>query len=448
MNRVVLIIFLAAITVSQGFPEDISLTVYNTNLGVVKIVDEMSFDKGFQTISFTDVSERIDPTSVRFTVKKGEVSIIEQNFRYDLVNSQKVLQRYIDRNITIRLEEGELIEGVLQSVSGDVVLKAKEGGIKIVKLNAIKQFDFPELPEGLITRPTLFWKLYSKNTIKTLAEVSYMTSGFDWHAEYTAVVSDDEKEMELSSWVSINNNSGATYEDAKLKLVAGDIHRVRPQKLIRREFAVKAELMEEQPGRGFEERQLFEYHLYELDGKTTVNNSEIKQIALFPAAKAKVKKLLIYDQWKNDRKVSVIIEFTNAEKDGLGMPLPAGKVRVYKIDTDGAMEFVGEDALDHTPKDEDVRLVLGYAFDVAAERKVVDISRISKTVLEETVEISLRNRKDESVNITAVEHLRGDWEIIEKSDKFEKKDAYTIEFTVDIPDGSEKTITYTVRYKL
>ena len=448
MNRVLLIVLLLVSTVSQGFSKDISLTVYNTNLAVVKIVDEMSFDKGLQTLSFTDVSERIDPTSVRFTAEKGEVNIIEQNFRYDLVNSQKVLQRYIDRDITIRVEEGELIEGVLQSVSGDVVLKAKEGGIKIVKLNAIRQFDFPELPEGLITRPTLFWKLYSKTAIKTGTEVSFMTSGFDWHTEYTSVINDDEKEMELSSWVSISNNSGATYEDARLKLVAGDIHRVRPKKLIRREIPVQAELMEEELGRGFEERELFEYHLYELDGKTTVNNAEIKQIALFPTANVKVKKLLIYNPWKNTRKVSVIIEFTNAEKDGLGMPLPAGRVRVYKCDTDGAIEFVGEDALDHTPKNEDVRLLLGYAFDVAAERKVVGTRRISKTVREEKVEINLRNRKEESVSITAVEHLRGDWEIIDKSDSFEKKDAYTVEFFVDIPVDSEKTITYTVRYKL
>ncbi|HDY87036.1 MAG TPA: DUF4139 domain-containing protein, partial [bacterium] len=337
--------------------------------------------------------------------------------------------------------------GILQSVTGDVVLKGKEGGIKIVKLSAVKQYDFPELPEGLITRPTLFWKLYSKTALKTNTEVSYMTAGFDWHAEYTAVVSDDEKEMEISSWVSINNNSGATYENAKLKLVAGDIHRVRPRIPVRREIAVKAELMGEEFRAGFEERELFEYHLYELQGLTTVNNAEIKQIALFPSATTNVEKLLIYDSWKNAKKVSVNIEFTNAEKDGLGIPLPAGKVRVFKRDTDGAVEFVGEDALDHTPKNEDIRLILGYAFDIVAERKLVDTRRISKTIREETVEINLRNRKEQKVKITAVEHFRGDWEIIDKSDPYVKKDAYTVEFAVDIPANSEKTVTYTARFK-
>ena len=447
MNRLIIIVLIGIFSVSQGYSKDIALTVYNQNLAVVKIIDEMSFEQGLQTLTYTDVSERIDPTSVRFSTENGSINIIEQNFRYDLVNSQKVLSRYIDKDIAIWVEDGELIEGILQSVTGDVVLKGKEGGIKIVKLSAVKQYDFPELPEGLITRPTLFWKLYSKTALKTNTEVSYMTAGFDWHAEYTAVVSDDEKEMEISSWVSINNNSGATYENAKLKLVAGDIHRVRPRIPVRREIAVKAELMGEEFRAGFEERELFEYHLYELQGLTTVNNAEIKQIALFPSATTNVEKLLIYDSWKNAKKVSVNIEFTNAEKDGLGIPLPAGKVRVFKRDTDGAVEFVGEDALDHTPKNEDIRLILGYAFDIVAERKLVDTRRISKTIREETVEINLRNRKEQKVKITAVEHFRGDWEIIDKSDPYVKKDAYTVEFAVDIPANSEKTVTYTARFK-
>ena len=274
-----------------------------------------------------------------------------------------------------------------------------------------------------------------------------MTGGFDWHAEYTAVVSDDEREMEISSWVSVNNNSGATFEDATLKLVAGDVHRVRPGIPIRREIAAKATLMQEESRVGFEERGLFEYHLYELQGRTTVNNAEIKQIALFPVTTTKVSKLLIYDSWKNAIRVSANIEFTNSEKDGMGMPLPAGKVRVYKHDTDGAIEFVGEDALYHTPKNEKVRLMLGTSFDIVAERKVVETRRISQAIREDTIEIALRNRKEESVSVMAVEHLMGDWEIIRKSDDFVKKDAYTAEFTVEIPSDSEKTITYTVRYR-
>jgi len=447
MKYTILIILSIMLSISSVYSDDISLSVYNKDLAIVKISDEMSFEEGVQTLSFTDVSERIDPTSVRFSAEKGDIHILEQNFRYDLVNSQKVLERYIDKTITIWVKEGELIEGVLLSVAGDVVIKAKDERIKIVKVSSIERFEFPELPEGLITKPTLFWKLRSEKAIKTATEVSYMTGGFDWHAEYTAVISDDEKEMELSSWVSINNNSGATYENARLKLIAGDIHRVRPELPIRKMIAPPVSLMEEEIQEGFEERELFEYHLYELQRRTTVNNAEIKQIALFPTTNTKVSKLLIYDTWKNPERVTANIEFINSEKDGLGMPLPAGKVRVYKRDTDGAIEFIGEDALNHTPKNEKIHLMLGMAFDIVAERKLTDSRRISKTIREETVEISLRNRKDEAVSITAVEHLRGDWEIIKKSDDFVKKDAYTAEFTVKIPADSTKTISYTVRYR-
>ncbi len=447
MKYPILLVLTIILSISSGYSEDISLSVYNKDLAIVKISDEMSFKDGVQTISFTDVSERIDPTSVRFSAEKGNIHILEQNFRYDLVNSQKVLERYIDKTITIWVKEGELIEGELLSVAGDVVIKAKDEGIKIVKVSSIERFEFPELPEGLVTKPTLFWKLRSDKATTTGTEVSYMTGGFDWHAEYTAVVSDDEKEMELSSWVSINNYSGATYEDAQLKLIAGDIHRVRPEMPMRKMIAPPVSLMEEGIREGFEERELFEYHLYELQRRTTVNNAEIKQITLFPTTHTTVSKLLIYDSWKNSERVTANIEFINSEKDGLGMPLPAGKVRVYKRDTDGAIEFIGEDVVNHTPKNEKIRLMLGMAFDIVAERKVVDSRRISRTIREETVEISLRNRKEETVSITAVEHFRGDWDIIKKSDDFVKKDAYTAEFTVEISADSTKTISYTVRYR-
>ena len=298
MKNTILLILSIILSISSGYSEDISLSVYNKDLAIVKISDEMSFKDGVQTLSFTDVSERIDPTSVRFSAEKGDIHILEQNFRYDLVNSQKVLERYIDKTITIWVKEGELIEGELLSVAGDVVIKGKDEDIKIVKLSSIERFEFPELPEGLVTKPTLFWKLRSEKAIMTGTEVSYMTGGFDWHAEYTAIVSDDEKEMELSSWVSINNYSGATYEDAKLKLIAGDIHRGRPEIPMRKMIAPPVSLMEEGIREGFEERELFEYHLYELQRRTTVNNAEIKQIALFPVTTTKVRKLLIYDSWK------------------------------------------------------------------------------------------------------------------------------------------------------
>ena len=430
----------------NAWSEDISLTVYNNDLAVVKVVDTMSFKSGRQTISMTDVAEMVDPTSVRFTSEKGDVRIIEQNYRYDLINPRKVLQRYIDSDISIRLEEGDFIEGTLQSVSNDVVIKSRDGKLNIVKEDAIRRFEFPELPEGLITRPTLVWDIYSGNNITTPTEVSYMTQGMSWHAEYTAVASDNDDAVELSSWVSVENNSGTTYTDATLKVVAGDVHRVTPPMPQFSRAMVKSTAMAEDMAGGFEERGLFEYHLYELKGKTTVQNAEIKQISLFEPVTTKAKKLFLYDARKDAEKVSVSMEFVNSQKDGLGIPLPAGKVRVYKRDTDGSLEFIGEDSLDHTPKNEKVRLVMGNAFDCVGERRVTDTKRITQRMREETVEIKLRNRKEESVTITAVEHLWGDWEIMDKSTEFAKKDAYTAEFTVAVPADGEVVITYTVRY--
>ncbi|MBN1294470.1 MAG: DUF4139 domain-containing protein [Candidatus Latescibacteria bacterium] len=430
----------------NAWSEDISLTVYNTDLAVVKVVDTMSFKSGRQTVSMTDVAEMVDPTSVRFSSEKGDVRIIEQNYRYDLINPHKVLQRYIDRDIAIRLKEGDFIEGILQSVSSDVVIKSRDGKLNIVKEDAIQRFEFPELPEGLITRPTLVWDIYSEKNITTPTEVSYMTQGISWHAEYTAVTSDNDDAVELSSWVSVENNSGTSYDDATLKLVAGDVHRVTPPMPQFSRQMVKSAAMAEDFAGGFEERGLFEYHLYELKGKTMVQNAEIKQISLFEPVTTNAKKLFVYDARKDSEKVSVSLEFVNSQKDGLGMPLPAGKVRVYKRDTDGSLEFIGEDALDHTPKNEKVRLVMGNAFDCVGERLVTDTKRITQRIREETIEIKLRNRKEEAVTITAVEHLWGDWEIREKSVEYVKKDARTIEFTVLVPADGEMVITYTVRY--
>ncbi len=421
-----------------------SVTVYNNDLAVIRDNRDMQFIKGVQTKTMTDVPERIDPTSVRFAVEGGGIGMIEQNYRYDLVNSQKVLRRYIDNTISIRIKEGDLIEGVLQSVAGDVVVSTTDG-VEIVRLDAIERFSFSELPEGLITRPTLFWTLSSDRTRTAPAEISYMSSGFEWHAEYNAVIGADEKSMDISSWVSIHNNSGATYENANLKLVAGDVNRVVQPQLMRKDAMLAAE--QERTAGGFDERGLFEYHLYDLQGQTTLNNSEIKQIALFPATAVKIKKVLVFDARKNPAGVTATVEFKNREDDGLGLPLPAGKVRVYSRDEDGAIEFVGEDRIDHTPKNEEVKLTLGTAFDIAAERKVMDTRRITDRVREETIEIELRNRKTVLADIQIVEHFRGDWEIRKSTDNFIKKDAYTTECTVSVPADGIKTVTFTVRFQ-
>jgi hypothetical protein len=295
-----------------------------------------------------------------------------------------------------------------------------------------------------VVKPTLVWMLAADRGGAERAEVSYLTDNISWHAEYVSVVNAEDEGLTLNGWVSLDNKSGATYEDAKLKLVAGDVHRVAPgrppvpmsDKVMRMEAAGAPQ---------FEERQFFEYHIYTLERPATVADRETKQLALFPSAAAAAKKVLTYDGAQDPTKVAVRVEFENAKKNGLGMALPAGKVRVYKEDADKALEFVGEDQIDHTPRDEKVRLYLGNAFDVVGERKRTDYQEISSRTRQESFEIEIRNHKDEAIEITVVEHLWGDWTITEKSQEYVKKDSHTVEFPLTVAANGNAKVIYTVR---
>ena len=435
---------------------EVSVTVYNQDLGLVKDVRELEFQKGKSVIKFTDVAAQIDPTSVHFKPVEAsdKVAILEQNYQYDLVSSSKILEKYIDKEIEI-FTKGEgtsgqekSYKGILLSYSGEnLTLKEPEGAIRIVRLNEVRDMYFPSLPEGLITKPTLVWLLDSQVSGKRKAEVSYLTSGINWHAEYVAVVDQPDQNLELAGWVSIDNRSGATYEEAKVKLIAGEVHRVR-EVLIPPRLA-KGEVMEMAAGAPqFEEKPFFEYHLYTLLRPATIKDNEIKQVSLFPTTDVKVKKIFTYDGAREEKSVKVEVEFKNSQAEGMGMPLPKGKIRVYKADVDKSLEFVGEDLIDHTPKDEKVRVFLGNAFDIVGERKRIDFKQISKDVTEESYEIKLRNHKEEAAEVVVVEHLYyyANWEIIESNFKYEKKDAGTIEFKIPLGKDEEKIINYTVRY--
>lgn len=434
----------------------VAVTIYNQDLGLVKDVRELEFQKGKSVVKFTDVAAQIDPTSVHFKpVEAGDkVAILEQNYQYDLVSSSKILEKYIDKEIEL-FTKGEgtsgqekSYKGILLSYSGEnLTLKEPEGAIRIVRLNEVRDMYFPSLPEGLITKPTLVWLLDSQVSGKRKAEVSYLTSGINWHAEYVAVVDQMDQNLELAGWVSIDNRSGATYEEAKVKLIAGEVHRVREEMIPLR--LGKGEVMEMAAGAPqFEEKPFFEYHLYTLLRPATIKDNEIKQVSLFPTTDVKVKKIFTYDGAREEKSVKVEVEFKNSQAEGLGMPLPKGKIRVYKADVDKSLEFVGEDLIDHTPKDEKVRVFLGNAFDIVGERKRTDFKQISTDVTEESYEIKLRNHKEEAVVVVVVEHLYSytTWEIIESNFKYEKKDAGTIEFKIPLAKDEEKIINYTVRY--
>jgi hypothetical protein len=428
----------------------VALTIYNQDLALVKDVRGINFEKGKNEIKFTEVASQIDPTSVHFKALGAEnkVSIWEQNFQYDLVSSQKILQKYLDKDIELFNKSGALFKGKLLSYSAnDLTISETEGSIRIVRLEEIQDMLFPSLPEGLITKPTLVWLLRSEISGKNDVEVSYLTTGINWHSEYVAVVDQKDENLELSGWVSIDNRSGATYQDAKLKLIAGEVHRIEE----RRQFPVlakgfDAEMAAAAPS--FEEKPFFEYHLYTLTRPATVKDNEIKQISLFSPSSVKANKLFIYDSNKDNKKISVNLEFRNSESEGLGIPLPEGKIRVYKKDVDQSLEFIGEDKISHTPKDEKVRLFLGNAFDIVGERKRTDYKKISEDVWEESYELKLRNHKEEKIEVLVVEHLYAyvNWEILEKNFPYQKKDANTIEFSLPINKNGEVVLNYTVRY--
>ena len=443
-------VFLALISAVSSHARDTYLTVYNKDLALVREVETLTLKKGVGTYSFTDVAAQIDPTSVRIRAR-GEPDlfrVLEQNYEYDLVSSDRIYTRYLDEEIRVFLgflEGGELLEGRLVSTSGrDIIIKAPDGRVNIISRQKIQRTEFPKLPEGLITRPTLFWLLESEKTGKVESEISYLTGGLGWHAEYVAEISEDESHLGLSAWISVENNSGTSFKNTKLKLVAGDVHRVRREFARMRPGKLIGVGRDEAP---VEERVLFEYHLYDVSRRTDLANNQVKQILMIPPRDVIARKIYEF-RWEGGSKaVQVKIAFENREKMGLGIPLPAGVVRVFKKDVDETLQFVGEDRINHTPKDTEVRLIMGSAFDLTGERKVLDRKKITRFVTEEDIEITLKNRKEEAVEIIVVEKIYGFWEIIHSSPDYKKKDATTVEFLVRIPAGGEEKVSYRVRHQ-
>lgn len=428
--------------------KQVALTVYNQNLALVKDVRTLELERGTSQIKFTEVAAKIEPTSVHFKslTAPDAVTILEQNFEYDLISTDRLLQKYIDERIMVTTREGNTFAGkLLSAAGGDAVIETNEGSVKVVKAAALETVEFPKLPEGLITRPTLVWLLQSDKGGKHKSEVSYLTEGINWHAEYVALSKDDDTKLELAGWVSIDNKSGATYENAKLKLIAGEVHRVEEPRVRRRaaetEMAMLAYAAAEPQ---FEEKAFFEYHMYTLQRPATVRDRQIKQLSLFPTAKVDVRKIFTYNGARDEKKVRVNLEFVNSKEAGLGIPLPAGKIRAYKEDEDKSQEFIGEDKIEHTPKDEKVRIYLGNAFDVVGERIQKETKKIGKRARQESYEIKLRNHREEDVVITVIEKIWGDWEIIAKSHPFRKKDARTAEFDLSVPKDGETVLEYTV----
>jgi len=433
-------------TTTAGAERDLRITVYNQDLGVVSDHREISVGAGQSEVEIADVPARIDPTSVHLKPKGGEMQVLEQNFQYDLAGPDRILERFLDQSVDLILEGGDVKNGTLLSfVGGSVVLRQADGGVELVQRDAIIDIQLPELPDGLRTRPTLVWMVQAKKGGTEPVELSYMTGGMNWHAEYVAVANEQDTEIELSAWISLENQSGATFPNAQLQLIAGDVNRVQDNVRAPRGRMVAMSARAESDG--FEEESFFEYHLYTLDRRTTLADRETKQLSLFPTTEAPVEKLFEYNGQRDATKVNVILETENRENRGLGMPLPGGKVRIYKKDRRGQLQFIGEDRIDHTPKNEKIRLRTGKAFDVVGERIEKSQKRISERVFEREFEIKIRNRKEEAISVLVAENLWGDWEITSSTHKHDKKDARTAEFLLPVAADAETVLTFTVRTK-
>ncbi len=462
--------------------KEVSLTIYNQNFGLVKDIRYLDLKKGLNIVRFGDVASQIDATSVSFKslTAPASCSILEQNFEYDLISRNKLLEKYLGKEIILERAEGSEektydewatlgkgnrqhkkttpitkdVKATLLSIKGGIVVKIGDE----ILLDPPGRIILPALPEGLIVKPTLVWELLNRTDGRQAVEVDYLTNGINWKADYVSIVDKNDAKIDLNGWVTIDNKSGASYENAGLKLIAGEVHRVTE----RPKWGGTDRLMEAKSGiaaRQFKEKSFFEYHLYTLQRRTTLKDNQTKQISLLTANGVSVNKIFTYDGaiykgwWRSsqkepcNKKVAVSLEFRNEKKCGLGIPLPAGKVRVYKKDSDGSLEFIGEDKIDHTPKDEEVKLFLGNAFDVVGERKCTEHKQISSRVYQNSYEITVRNHKKEKIKVHIIEHLYGDWQMLSESQTHIKKDAFTVEYPVSIPKDGKATITYTAQYK-
>jgi hypothetical protein len=429
-------------------PDDgrsVAITVYNSDLGVVRDVRKFNIKDGTSEVRMVDVPSKIDPTTVKITDldHPKDLDVLEQNYEYDLVSEQKLLEKYVDNAVELTSTTGRKITGTLLSTDGGKVMVQTDSGILMLPNLANYSLNAPKLPGGLITKPTLVWELKSTRTLSNEPlEVLYQTSGMKWHAEYIAALADDEKSLDLTGWVSIENNSGASFPNAKLKLVAGSPHMVTPISKTRTDVSNAGLSMNSRPQ--FEEHAMFEYHVYDLGRQTNLNNDEVKQISLLTANGVGDEKHYTYEGGKD---VAVTISFQNSEANHLGIPLPMGIIRVMKRDNDGTLEFIGEDRIEHTPRDEKLTLHVGNAFDLVGERQVTSSRTLGEHESEETIEITLKNHKDQDVTIDAVENLGTDWEITDHSMDYEKRNANSIVFHVPVKANGEQKVTYTVQHR-
>jgi hypothetical protein len=437
----------------------VAVTIYNSNLGLVKDLRVLHLPKGRSELRFMDVATAIIPASVqiRSLSDAAGLNVLEQNYEYDLLSPQKLMDKYVGKEVKLYQknpysEREEVVAATLLSNndSGPVYKIGNE-----ITYGYPGRVIFPQLPESLIASPTLVWLLENDREKPHTVEAAYLTNGITWRADYVMTLNERDDTADLGGWVTITNNSGATYRNAAVKLVAGDVNRVRDE--VQPRAAGRAMLMEAAVrAPQFREEGLLEYHMYTLQHPSTIKDNQSKQISLLSTAGIPVRKELLLsgassyyqEAYSGDiakkQKVGISIELENREKNHLGMPLPKGTVRVYKKDSDASLQFVGEDVIDHTPKDGKVRIKLGEAFDVVADRKRTDWKKRASDSYEAAYEISIRNHKKEAVVVRVTEPVPGAWEVLSSSHDYIKADSGTLEYKVPVAADGETKLIYRV----
>jgi hypothetical protein len=441
---------------------DLAVTVYNSNIALVRDVRQITLPSGPFRLKFMDIAASVNPATVHFRslTDPTKLDVTEQNYEYDLLDPAKLLHKYVGKEITLERSyldnnttKREQIKATLLADNNGTVWKI---GNDIVTNPAVESYHFPDVPANLYDHPTLLMSLENSGARKQQIETSYLAGGLTWNADYVLTVARDDKAADLDGWVTIGNNSGTAFHNAKLQLVAGDLNRLpefnRLQTMARVQAAPAPKAADQ-----FQQESFSEYHLYMLGRKTSVEDKETKQISLLQGTNVPVDKLFVvngqnfyYRSQQNPGSpikdpVMVYYKFKNAEKAGLGMPLPAGNLRVYQKDSRGGVLFIGEDHINHTPKDEDITVHIGNAFDIVAERKQTDFKKIDTHVWEMEYEITLRNHKETPIVVQVNEPIGGDWEMLSSSYKYTKTGAFAAQFDVPVEKDGTAVLKYRIR---
>ena len=441
----------------------IAVTIYNAGFGVVRDQREITLPTGIVDLKFMEVASRIQPETVQIdpVTAGNKLTVLEQNYEYDLMSPAKLMEKYVGKKVTLIQKndfKGERLPVEATLISYNARQPIYKIGNKIVINRGFEEVELPTIPENLVSEPTLIWKLENFFPKKQEIVANYMTRGMRWNADYVAVLSADDKKCGLNGWVTIDNNCGATFKNAQLKLVAGDVQKLQPQLFYENDSSSMAEVKRKRNKPAFKEESLFEYHMYTLDRPTTLKQNQKKQVSLLEAHGIDVTKIYrcigqnyYYRSRRGDMikniKIGVFISFMNSKTNNLGMPLPKGTVRVYKADSSGNNQFIGEDRIDHTPKNEKIEVKLGDAFDIVSERRQTFWKRLGDSTYDTGWEITIRNHKDEDIVVNVVEPFGCDWTILESSQEYEKRDAFTAVFKVPVKKDSEAVLTYKVRLK-